>query len=135
MHFEMKKNLCLLILIFILACNNDDKAAFIGTWHLASINDTTVDKGVIIYSTDGQMTAVLSKKDGIIIGYSGKYELNTNEGYVTHFRDFYGMLPYTNDTTVPVYIRDYKLSADKKTLILSPREEKGLKLIWKKISP
>ncbi len=132
----MKKIIFLLLVIFTSACNsNDDKTAFIGTWHLVSINDTVVDKGVIIYSTDGQMTAVLSKKDGEIIGYSGKYELNIKEGYVTHFRDFYGMLPYTNDTTVPAYVRDYELSADKKTLILSPREEKGLKLTWKKIAP
>jgi hypothetical protein len=132
----MKKFIYLLFVIIVFACNNNnDKAAFVGTWHLVSINDTVVDKGVIIYSTDGQMTAVLSKKDGKVIGYSGKYELNTNKGYVTHFRDFYGMLPYTNDTTVPAYVRDYALSNDKKTLVLSPREEKGLKLTWKKVTP
>ena len=132
------KNLYFLLFIITLAsCSNEDKLtkdAFVGTWHLVSTQPNIMDKGVLMYSPDGQMTAILNKKDNSIIGYCGKYEINTKLSFVTHYRDFYASLPAANDSTPPVYIRDFKLSADKKTLILSPREETGLTLTWEKVS-
>lgn len=131
----MKKFLTILLLIECTACVNSNKICkndFIGTWHLVSINDGYVDKGVIIYSTDGQMSAILSKKDSMLFGYSGKYKLNIKKSYVTHYRDFYPILPYPTAIKNPIFIRDFTLSNDKQVLILKPREEKGLELIWKK---
>jgi len=133
----MKNLLLTLIVISFCACGNKDsitKNAFIGTWHLVSMNDTTANKGVIIYSPDGQMSAILSKNDSMVIGYSGKYEINSKESFVTHFRDFYSILPYPRPTEVPIYVRDFSFSKDFKTLTLRPRENKGLALIWKKVS-
>ena len=133
----MKNFLLTLIMISFCACENKDsitKNAFIGTWHLESINDSTVNKGVIMYSPDGQMSAILSKNDSMVIGYSGKYEINTKESFVTHFRDFYSILPYPRPTVVPIYVRDFSFSKDFKTLTLRPKEDKGLTLIWKKVS-
>jgi hypothetical protein len=121
----MKNVYFLLFIITLVSCNNEDKLtkeAFVGTWHLVSTQPNIMDKGVLMYSPDGQMTAILNKKDKSIIGYCGKY------------RDFYASLPEANDSTPPVYIRDFELSADKKTLILRPREEAGLSLTWKKVS-
>lgn len=132
----MKKILILSFAIFFIACNNQEKITkndFVGTWHLVSISDGYADKGVIIYSPDGQMSVILSKKDSMLIGYSGKYEINFKESYVKHFRNFYTTLPYPVETKNPVFIRDYLFSKDKQTLILKPREEKGLELIWKKV--
>lgn len=133
----MKNVYFLLFITTLVSCNNKDKLtkeAFIGTWHLVRTQPNIMDKGVLMYSPDGQMTAILNKKDKSIIGYCGKYEINSKLSFVTHYRDFYASLPEANDSTPPVYIRDFKLSADKKTLILSPREEAGLSLTWKKVS-
>ncbi len=133
----MKNVYFLLFIITLVSCNNEDKLtkeAFVGTWHLVSTQPNIMDKGVLMYSPDGQMTAILNKKDKSIIGYCGKYEINSRLSFVTHYRDFYASLPEANDSTPPVYIRDFKLSADKKTLILSPREEAGLSLTWEKVS-
>lgn len=133
----MKNLYFLLIVLSITACSNRDritKEAFVGTWHLVRTQPNILDKGLLMYSPDGHMTAILNKKDKSIIGYSGRYEINTALSFVTHYRDFYALLPSTNDSTPPVYIRDFKLSEDKKTLILSPREEAGLTLTWKKVS-
>ncbi len=133
----MKKIFSLILIIVIASCNNEDKLtkeAFVGTWHLVSTQPNIMDKGVLMYSPDGQMTAILNKKDKSIIGYCGKYEINSKLSFVTHYRDFYASLPAANDSTPPVYIRDFKLSADKKTLILRPREEAGLSLTWEKVS-
>ncbi len=133
----MKKIFSFILIIVFASCNNEDKLtkeAFVGTWHLVSTQPNIMDKGVLMYSSDGQMTAILNKKDKSIIGYCGKYEINSKLSFVTHYRDFYASLPEANDSTPPVYIRDFKLSADKKTLILSPREEAGLSLTWRKVS-
>ena len=66
----MKIALMLLLALILFACNNSykiTKKAFIGTWHLTSINTNTVDKGVPMYSPDGQMAAMLCLKDTIVI--------------------------------------------------------------------
>jgi len=84
---------------------------------------------------DGQMAAMLSLKDTIVIGYSGKYEINTKESIVTHFRDFYSYLPHPRPDIVPIFIRDYSFSQDFQVLILKPKELKGQELIWKKVNP
>jgi hypothetical protein len=105
----------------------------VGTWHLTTKGQNIFDKGVIMYNPDGQMSVILSKKDSVVTGYSGKYELNTKEQYVAHYRDYYTLLPYVNDSIPPVWIRDYKLSEDKKTLTLSPREDKSFSLIWERV--
>ena len=105
----------------------------VGTWHLTTKGQNIFDKGVIMYNPDGQMCVILSKKDSVVTGYSGKYELNTKEQYVAHYRDYYTLLPYVNDSIPPVWIRDYKLSEDKKTLTLSPREDKSFSLIWERV--
>jgi hypothetical protein len=107
--------------------------ALVGTWHLTTKGQNIFDKGVIMYNADGQMSVILSKKDSVVTGYSGKYELNTKEQYVAHYRDYYTLLPYVNDSIPPVWIRDYKLSEDKKTLTLSPREDKSFSLIWERV--
>ena len=133
----MKKILCLLIVIELASCSNVNKITkndFIGTWHLVSISDGFVDKGVLSYSPDNQMIAILSKNDSMLIGYSGKYEINYKVSYVTHYRDFYSILPYPEEIQNPIFIRDFSFSSDKQTLTLKPREEKGLELIWKKFS-
>ena len=112
---------------------NESKNELIGTWHLTTKGQKIFDKGVIMYSADGQMTVLLSKKDSIVTGYSGKYEVNDKDKYVAHFRDFYSLLPKINDSTPPVWIRDYALSADKKTLTLSPREDRSFSLVWERV--
>ncbi len=70
----------------------------------------------------------------MVVGYSGKYEINLNESYVKHFRDFYTTLPYPVETKNPIFIRDFSFSNNKQTLILKPREEKGLELVWEKVN-
>jgi hypothetical protein len=65
-----------------------------------------------MYNPDGQMVAMLSLKDTIVIGYSGKYEINTKESIVTHFRDFYSILPHPRPDIGPIFIRDYSFSQD-----------------------
>jgi hypothetical protein len=90
-----------MILFGLIGCKDKNKItkdSFIGTWHLVSISDGFVDKGLIMYSSDGQMSAILSKNDSMLLGYSGKYEINLKESYVTHFRDFYSTLPYPSKT-------------------------------------
>ena len=64
---------------------NQSPNELVGTWHLTTKGQNIFDKGVIIYSTDGQMSVILSKKDSVVTGYSGKYEVNANEKYVTHY--------------------------------------------------
>ena len=112
---------------------NNAPNELVGTWHLTNKGQNIFDKGVIMYNPDGQMSVILSKKDSVVTGYSGKYELNTKEQYVAHYRDYYTLLPYVNDSIPPVWIRDYKLSEDKKTLTLSPREDKSFSLIWERV--
>lgn len=132
----MKNVLLLIILFSLIACKDNDKItkdAFIGTWHLVSISDGFVDKGLIMYSQDGQMSAILSKNDSMLLGYSGRYEINLKESYVIHFRDFYSTLPYPNKTKTTIFVRDFIFSNDGQTLTLKPRESKGLSLIWKKV--
>jgi hypothetical protein len=134
----MKKLLAVALSISLLACNNVYKStqkAFIGTWHLTSINSNTVDKGVIMYSPDGHMAAMLSKKDTIVIGYSGRYQINADASIVTHFRDFYSILPHPRPDIVPIFIREYAFSQDGQVLTLKPKETKGQELVWKKVRP
>ncbi len=112
---------------------NQPANELVGTWHLTTKGQHIFDKGVIMYSADGQMCVILSKKDSVVTGYSGKYELNTKEQYVAHYRDYYTLLPFINDSIPPVWIRDYSLSEDRKTLTLSPREDKSFSLIWERV--
>ena len=132
----------MLLILFIAAigCNTKPKAAgkelnnyLVGTWHLTTKGQNLFHKGVIIYSVDGQMSVILNHKDSAASGYSGKYEVNEKESYVKHYRDFYSLLPFTNDSIPPIWIRDYKLSADKKTLTLSPREDTSFSLVWERV--
>jgi hypothetical protein len=141
----MKKliNKCIVLIAlicFIISCKekrnplqNESKNELIGTWHLTTKGQKIFDKGVIMYSADGQMTVLLSKKDSIVTGYSGKYEVNEQDKYVAHYRDYYSLLPNINDSTPPVWIRDYALSADRKTLTLSPREDRSFSLVWERV--
>ncbi len=130
----------LILIIAAIGCNTKPKAAgkelnnyLVGTWHLTTKGQNLFHKGVIIYSVDGQMSVILNHKDSAASGYSGKYEVNEKESYVKHYRDFYSLLPFTNDSIPPIWIRDYKLSADKKTLTLSPREDISFSLVWERV--
>ena len=136
----MQKRMLLILIIAAIGCNTKPKAAgkelnnyLVGTWHLTTKGQNLFHKGVIIYSVDGQMSVILNHKDSAASGYSGKYEVNEKESYVKHYRDFYSLLPFTNDSIPPIWIRDYKLSADKKTLTLSPREDTSLSLVWERV--
>lgn len=123
-------------LILANGCGNKQfklQKEIVGTWHLTTQGQNIFDKGVIIYSSDGQMSVILSKTDSVVTGYSGKYEVNEQASFVKHFRDYYTLLPFINDSTPPVWIRDVKLSADKQTLTLSPREDRSFSLVWKKV--
>ena len=128
----------LILIIAAIGCNTKPKAAgkelnnyLVGTWHLTTKGQNLFHKGVIIYSVDGQMSVILNHKDSAASGYSGKYEVNEKESYVKHYRDFYSLLPFTNDSIPPIWIRDYKLSADKKTL--TPREDTSFSLVWERV--
>lgn len=130
----------LILIIAAIGCNTKPKAIgkelnndLVGTWHLTTKGQNLFHKGVIIYSVDGQMSVILNHKDSAASGYSGKYEVNEKESYVKHYRDFYSLLPFTNDSIPPIWIRDYKLSADKKTLTLSPREDTSFSLVWERV--
>ena len=130
----------LILIIAAIGCNTKPKAAgkelnnyLVGTWHLTTKCQNLFHKGVIIYSVDGQMSVILNHKDSAASGYSGTYEVNEKESYVKHYRDFYSLLPFTNDSIPPIWIRDYKLSADKKTLTLSPREDTSFSLVWERV--
>ena len=130
----------LILIIAAIGCNTKPKAVrkeldndLVGTWHLTTKGQNLFHKGVIIYSVDGQMSVILNHKDSAASGYSGKYEVNEKESYVKHYRDFYSLLPFTNDSIPPIWIRDYKLSADKKTLTLSPREDTSFSLVWERV--
>ena len=136
----MQKRILLILIIAAIGCNTKPKAAgkefnnyLVGTWHLTTKGQNLFHKGVIIYSVDGQMSVILNHKDSAASGYSGKYEVNEKESYVKHYRDFYSLLPFTNDSIPPILIRDYKLSADKKTLTLSPREDTSFSLVWERV--
>jgi hypothetical protein len=136
----MQKRMLLILIIAVIGCNTKPKSAgmelnsdLVGAWHLTTKGQNLYHKGVIIYSVDGQMSVILNHKDSAASGYSGKYEVNEKESYVKHYRDFYSLLPFTNDSIPPVWIRDYKLSADKKTLTLSPREDTSLSLVWERV--
>ena len=136
----MQKRMLLILIIAAIGCNTKPKAAgkefnnyLVGTWHLTTKGQNLFHKGVIIYSVDGQMSVILNHKDSAASGYSGKYEVNEKESYVKHYRDFYSLLPFTNDSIPPIWIRDYKLSADKKTLTLSPREDTSFSLVWERV--
>ena len=136
----MQKRMLLILIIAAIGCNTKPKAAgkelnnyLVGTWHLTTKGQNLFHKGVIIYSVDGQMSVILNHKDSAASGYSGKYEVNEKESYVKHYRDFYSLLPFTNDSIPPIWIRDYKLSADKKTLTLIPREDTSFSLVWERV--
>ena len=136
----MQKRILLILIIAAIGCNTKPKAAgkefnnyLVGAWHLTTKGQNLFHKGVIIYSVDGQMSVILNHKDSAASGYSGKYEVNEKESYVKHYRDFYSLLPFTNDSIPPIWIRDYKLSADKKTLTLSPREDTSFSLVWERV--
>lgn len=121
---------------------------FVGSWLLDSVSQldsageskvTEVFKdGLIIYSADGYMSAVLTYTDnhvdnpGLDAGYCGKYEFNQEESYVSHLRD---VIAINNNTENEVFVRDYLFSDDGKYLTLSPREAKwkGTSLTWKKV--
>ncbi|MEN9704113.1 MAG: Lipocalin-like domain [Bacteroidota bacterium] len=133
------RNLLIIAVAFsLLSCSNVYKStqkAFIGTWHLSSTTLNFADKGVIIYSPDGHMTAMLSKNDTLTYGYSGKYEINTKKSVVTHFRDYYSTLPFPKSDQGPLYIREYSFSEGNQVLTLKPKESSTLILVWKKVKP
>jgi hypothetical protein len=133
------RNLLIIVAAFsLLSCSNVYKSTqkeFIGTWHLSSTTINFADKGVIIYSPDGHMTAMLSKNDTLTYGYSGKYKINTKESVVTHFRDYYATLPFPKTDQGPLYIREYKLTEGNQVLTLKPKESSALILVWKKVQP
>ena len=133
------RNLLIIVVAFsLLSCSDaytTTRNSFIGTWHLTSINSNTVDKGVIMYNPDGHMAAMLSKQDTIVIGYSGRYENNSKESIVTHFRDFYSILPHPRPDIVPIFIREYSFSENGQVLTLKPKEIKGQALVWRKVKP
>ena len=136
----MQKPIVLVFIVLAIGCKNikspvdePKQSDLVGSWHLTTKGQDKYHKGVIIYSADGQMSVILNNKDSAASGYSGKYEVNEKEGYVKHYRDFYALLPFTNDSIPPVWIRDYKLSEDKRTLTLSPREDKSFSLVWQRV--
>ena len=81
------------------------------------------------------MTAMLSKNDTLTYGYSGKYEINTKESAVTHFRDYYATLPFPKSDQGPLYIREYSFSEGNQVLTLKPKESSTLILVWRKVKP
>jgi|GEM_PF-3505070 len=121
---------------------------FVGSWLLDSVSQLdsvgqsqvaeVFKDGLIIYSGDGYMSAVLTYTDdhidnpGLDVGYCGKYEINQNESYVSHLRD---VIAINNETENVIFVRDYQFSDDKNYLTLSPRESKwkGTSLTWKKV--
>jgi len=121
---------------------------FVGTWLLDHVTqedssgaDQMVDvfnKGLIMYSDDGYMSAILTysagygDRPGLDVGYCGRYELNTEETFVSHLRD---VIAINADTENEVFVRDYVFSDDNKLLTLSPREDtwKGTSLTWKRV--
>jgi len=136
----MQKHILRVLIIMAIGCNNNNKPIsklgqndLVGTWHLTTKGQEKYHKGVIMYNADGQMSVILNHKDSAASGYSGKYEVNEKEGYVKHYRDYYSLLPFTNDSLPPVWIRDYKLSEDKRTLTLSPREDRSFSLVWERV--
>jgi hypothetical protein len=134
----MKHTLLLVLALSLFGCKTSyesTKKAFIGTWHLSSTTINFADNGVIIYSPDGHMTAMLSKNDTLTYGYSGKYEINTKESVVTHFRDYYATLPFPKSDQGPLYIREYSFSEDNQVLTLKPKESSTLILVWRKVKP
>ena len=136
----MQKIILFAIILMTIGCNNNTKPMailgqndLVGTWHLTTKGQDKFHKGVIMYNADGHMSVILNHKDSAASGYSGRYEVNEKEAYVKHYRDYYSLLPFTNDSLPPVWIRDYKLSEDKRTLTLSPREDKSFSLVWEKV--
>ncbi len=121
---------------------------FVGAWLLDHVTqqDSTgtnqmVDvfsEGLIIYSDDGYMSAILTYAEnygdtpGLDVGYCGRYELNSEETYVSHLRD---VIAINADTEHEVFVRDYEFSDDYKLITLSPREDtwKGTSLTWKRV--
>jgi len=121
---------------------------FVGAWLLDHVTqqDSTgtnqmVDvfsEGLIMYSDDGYMSAILTYAEdygdtpGLDVGYCGRYELNTQETFVSHLRD---VIAINADTEHEVFVRDYEFSDDNKLLTLSPREDtwKGTSLTWKRV--
>ncbi len=81
------------------------------------------------------MSAMLSKNDTLTYGYSWKYEINTKESVVTHFRDYYATLPIPKSDKGPLYIREYSLSEGNQVLTLKPKEASTLILVWRKVKP
>ena len=134
----MRNLLFIAVAFSLLSCSDaytTTRNSFIGTWHLTSINSNSVDKGVIMYNPDGHMTAMLSKNDTLTYGYSGKYEINTKESVVTHFRDYYATLPFPKSDQGPLYIREYSFNEGNQVLTLKPKESSTLILVWKKVKP
>ena len=125
-----------------------DKDAFVGTWLLDHVTLSTENGeeeadvfsvGLIIYSADGYMSAVLTRSEnqkenpGMDVGYCGRYEVNEKETYVRHMRD---VITINSENEEGVFVRDYEFSSDKNTLVLSPRESnrQGMSLTWKRAS-
>jgi hypothetical protein len=136
----MQKLILLVLILMTIGCNNNTKSIsklgqndLVGTWHLTTKGQDKYHKGVIMYNADGQMSVILNHKDSAASGYSGRYEVNEKEAYVKHYRDYYSLLPFTNDSLPPVWIRDFKLSEDKRTLTLSPREDRSFSLVWERV--
>jgi hypothetical protein len=112
----MQKHILRVLIIMAIGCNNNNKPIsklgqndLVGTWHLTTKGQEKYHKGVIMYNADGQMSVILNHKD------------------------YYSLLPFTNDSLPPVWIRDYKLSEDKRTLTLSPREDRSFSLVWERV--
>ncbi len=126
-----------------------DKDAFVGSWLLDHVTLTSENgeeeeadvfsTGLIIYSADGYMSAVLTRSEsqkenpGMDVGYCGRYEINEEETYVRHIRD---VITINSENEEGVFVRDYEFSPDRNTLVLSPRESnrQGMSLTWKRAS-
>tara|TARA_X000000950_G_C13657072_1_gene554275 strand:- start:323 stop:736 length:414 start_codon:yes stop_codon:yes gene_type:complete len=105
---------------------------FIGTWILESDTENRFEKGILVYTEGGYMIAALNRPDMPAVGYSGKYEINFDEKFVTHYRDFYPNINLAKDTVMPPYVRNYELKNYNKTIVLKPREGK-IELTWNKV--
>ena len=155
--FQWKTLSFLFIILTAISCDSGDGNQsssnpavnpFVGAWLLDQVvqEDSTgvnqmVDvfsEGLIMYSADGYMSAILTYAEdygetpGLDVGYCGRYELNTDETYVSHLRD---VIAINADTEHEVFVRDYEFSDDGKLLTLSPRENtwKGTSLTWKRV--
>ena len=125
-----------------------DTNPFVGAWLLDHVTqkDSTdadqevevFDQGLIMYSADGYMSAILTYTDnygetpGLDVGYCGRYEYDEEDTSVSHLRD---VIAINADTEHEIFVRDYKFSKDNQFLTLSPREDtwRGTSLTWKRV--